>query len=77
MRPRGIEGDMTSAGEWPSAVLNADIATRLPFSATSGAGCARAHPSFALPVFDRLAWRYSTVNDGVTRFNGILKFSET
>jgi hypothetical protein len=24
-----------------------------------------------------LAWRYSTVNDGVTRFNGILKISET
>jgi hypothetical protein len=38
--PRGIEGDMTSAGEWPAAVLNADIATRFPFSATSGAGCA-------------------------------------
>jgi hypothetical protein len=24
-----------------------------------------------------LAWRYSTVNEGVTRFNGILKNSET
>ena len=67
---------MKSAGEWPAAVLNAAIATRLAFSATSGAGRASAHPSFALPAFGRLAWRYSTVNDGVTRFNGILKFSE-
>jgi hypothetical protein len=40
MRPRGIEGDTTSTGEWAAVVLNADIATRLPFSATSGAGCA-------------------------------------
>ena len=32
--------------------------------------------SFALPIFGRLVWRYSTVNDGVTRFKGILKFSE-
>jgi hypothetical protein len=23
-----------------------------------------------------LAWRYSTVNEGVARFNGILKISE-
>jgi hypothetical protein len=40
MRPRGIEGDTTSAGEWAAVVLNADIATRFFFSATSGAGCA-------------------------------------
>jgi hypothetical protein len=77
MRRPGIEVDLTSAGGWAAAVLNADIAIRLAFSATSGAVCARAHPRFALPVFVRLAWRYSTVNDGVTRFNGILKFSET
>ena len=76
MRPRGIEGNTTSAGEWAAVVLNADIAIQLPFSATSGAGCALAHPDFALPIFGRLVWRYSTVNDGVTRFKGILKFSE-
>jgi hypothetical protein len=28
---------------------------------------------FVLPVIGLLAWRYSTVNEGVTRFNGILK----
>jgi hypothetical protein len=67
---------MTSTGERAASVLKADIATRLAFSATSGAGCARAHPSFAL-AFGRLAWRYSTVNEGVARFKGILKFCET
>ena len=40
MRPRGIEGDTTSTGERAAVVLNADIAIQLPFSATSGAGCA-------------------------------------
>ena len=42
-----------------------------------GTGFALAQPGFALPVFGRLAWRYSTVNEGVARFNGILKISET
>ena len=77
MRP-GIDGETTSAGGLAATVLNADIAILVAFSsAPAGAGFACAQPSFALPVFGRLAWRYSTVNDGVTRFNGILKISET
>ena len=78
MRPEGIDGDMTSAVGWAATVLNADIAIRLAFSSSpAGAGLARSQPDFALPEFVRLALRYSTVNEGVTRFNGILKISET
>ena len=78
IRPGGIDGDMTSDGGWAATVLNADIAIRFAFSSRpAGAGFARAQPGFASPVFGRLAWRYSTVNEGVTRFNGILKISET
>jgi hypothetical protein len=37
----------------------------------------RLSPSkFCASSIHRLFWRYSTVNDGVTRFKGILKFSE-
>jgi hypothetical protein len=78
MRPEGIDVDMTSAGGLAATVLNADIAMGLVFSSSPiGAGITLAQPGFALPVLGRLAWRYSTVNEGVTRFNGILKISET
>jgi hypothetical protein len=78
MRPEGIEGDMASAGGLAATVLNADIARGFVFSSCPiGAGLTLAQPGFALPVFCRLARRYSTVNEGVTRFNGILKISET
>ena len=78
MRPEGTDGDMTSASGLVATVLNADIAIRFAFSPSPiGAGLTSAEPGFALPGFGRLAWRYSTVNDGVTRFNGILEISET
>ena len=78
MRPEGIDGAVTSAGRLAAAVLNADIAMRFVFlSSPVGAGLALAQPGFALAEFGRLAWRYSTVNEGVTRFNGILNIGET
>jgi hypothetical protein len=74
MRPEGTDGAMTSAGSLTATVLNADVAIRFAFSSSpAGAGLAWAQLGFALPEFGRLAWRYSTVNEGVTRFNGILK----
>jgi hypothetical protein len=69
---------MTSTGGWAATVLNADIAIRFAFSSRpAGAGIAWAQPGFAPPEFGRLAWRCSTVKEGVTRFNGILKIGET
>jgi hypothetical protein len=65
---------MTSAGVLAATVLNADIAMALVFSSSPiAAGLKLAQRGFALPVLGRLAWRYSTVNEGVTRFKGILK----
>ncbi len=74
MRPEGIEGAMASAGGL-AAVLKADIAMRFVCSTSPvGTSFALAQPGFALPEFGRrLAWRYSMVNEGVARFNGILK----
>ena len=78
MRPEGIDGAMTSARRLAATVLNADIAMRFVCSSSPVAtSFALAQPGFALPEFGRLAWRYSTVNEGVTRFNGILKISKT
>jgi hypothetical protein len=79
MRPEGIDGATTSAGGLTTAVLNADIAMRSVCSSSPlETSLALAQPGFALPEFDRrLAWRYSTVNEGVARFNGILKIGET
>jgi hypothetical protein len=54
-------------------VLNADLAIRFAFSSLPiGADLMLAQAGFALPVLGRLTWPYSTVNEGVTRFNGIL-----
>ena len=78
MRPEGIDGAVTSAGDLAVAGLNADIAMRFAFSSSSVAtSLALAQLGFALPEFGRLAWRYSTENEGLGRFNGILKISET
>jgi hypothetical protein len=77
MRPEEIGGDTMSAGGLAATVLNADLAIRFAFSSLPiGAGLTLAQPGFALPVLGRLSCRYSTVNEGVTRFNGILKISE-
>ena len=66
---------MTSAGGWAATVLV--IAIRFAFSSRpAGADFARAQSGFAPPEF-RLAWRCSTVKEGITRFYGILKISET
>jgi hypothetical protein len=74
MRPEGIDGATTSPGGLTAGVLNADIAMRFVCSSSPvGTSVALAQPGFALPEFGRLAWRYSTVNEGVPRFNGILK----
>jgi hypothetical protein len=78
MRSEEIGGDMTSAGGWTATVLNTDIAVRFVFSSSPiAAGLTLAQPGFALPGLGRLAWRCSTVNEGVMRFKGILKISET
>jgi hypothetical protein len=75
MRPEVVDGAMTSAGGLAAAGLNAGIAMRFVCSSSPvEMSFALAQPGFALPEFDRrLAWRYSTVNEGVARFNGILK----
>jgi hypothetical protein len=79
MRAEGIDGAMTVAGGLAAAVLNADIAMRFVCSSSPVAtSFALAQLGFALAEFGRrLAWRYSTVNEGVVRFNGILKKSVT
>jgi hypothetical protein len=77
MRPGAIDGDETSAGRGAATVLNADIAIRFAFSSTpAGTGFAWTQPGLGLPALGRLVWRYSTVNERVTRFNGTLN-SET
>jgi hypothetical protein len=56
MRPKGIDGAMTSAGGLAAAVLNADIAMRFVRSSSPvGTSFALAQPGFALPEFGRLA----------------------
>jgi hypothetical protein len=73
MRPGAIDGDETSAGTGAAMVLNADIAIRFTFPSTpADAGFSRAQLGFALAAFGRLVCRYSTVNERVMRFNGIL-----
>src|ERR1700761_5102601 len=78
-RPAGIECATTSPGCLADAALNADIATRCVVSLSPvGGRFSWPEPSFAPPGCNRrLVWRYSTVNEGVERFNGILKIVKT